>query len=64
MIVVVGIVRDMRTPTNYCLVNLAMADLLVLVICQTSALLEFYSEDRWFLGDVMCKFLGIMMDLR
>lgn len=56
VIIVVAKVRDMRTPTNYCLVNLSVADLLVLTICQTSAMLEFYAEDRWLLGEFLCKY--------
>lgn len=56
VIFVVIRVREMRTSINYCFVNLSVADLLVLLICQPSAMVEFYGEDRWFLGDVMCKY--------
>ena len=55
VIVVVTCVRDMRTPTNLCLMNLSVADLLVLLICQPSSLLEFYAQEKWMLGDFMCK---------
>lgn len=55
VILVVIKVRDMRTTTNYFLVNLSVADLLVLLICQPSAMLEFYSKDRWIIGSAMCK---------
>lgn len=55
VIVVVTTVRDMRTPMNWYLVNLSMADLLVLMVCQPAALTEFFARDRWFLGKIMCK---------
>lgn len=55
VIIVVIRVRDMRTTTNYFLVNLSVADLLVLLICQPSALLEFYAKDRWYIGETLCE---------
>nr|KAG5692274.1 hypothetical protein BaRGS_007182 [Batillaria attramentaria] len=45
VILVVTLVRDMKTATNLCLMNLSIADLLVLLICQPSALTEFYAEE-------------------
>ncbi|XP_071516608.1 neuropeptide SIFamide receptor-like [Panulirus ornatus] len=44
----------MRTPTNYFIVNLAMADVLVIVFCLPATLLAniYYP---WMLGWVMCK---------
>ncbi|KAL8562760.1 hypothetical protein ACOMHN_022635 [Nucella lapillus] len=54
VIVVVTCVRDMRTATNLCLMNLSLADLLVLLICQPSALIEFYAQEKWMLGEFMC----------
>lgn len=56
VILVVLRIRDMRTSTNYYLTNLGIADLLVILICQPSAMLEFYSKDRWLIGEVMCKY--------
>ncbi|CAG5134632.1 unnamed protein product, partial [Candidula unifasciata] len=50
VIVVVAKVKDMRTSINLYLVNLSVADLLVLLVCQPTALLEFYSKERWYLG--------------
>ena len=55
MIVVIK-VRSMRTPTNVFLLNLSVADILVLLVCQPAGLLEFFGKDRWFLGKFMCKF--------
>ena len=56
VIVVVARVRDMRSSINLYLVNLSVADLLVLLVCQPSALLEFYAKERWYLGQAMCEF--------
>ena len=55
VIAVVYKFREMRTSTNWCLVNLSISDLLVLAICQSSALTEFFAKDRWLLGDILCK---------
>lgn len=48
--------RDMKTSTNIFLVNLSIADLLVLVICTPTALIEVtHHPDRWILGSYLCK---------
>ncbi|ESO97027.1 hypothetical protein LOTGIDRAFT_159778 [Lottia gigantea] len=51
VIIVVVKVKDMRSPMNYYLVSLSVADLLVLLICQPSALAEFYAKSRWYLSE-------------
>ncbi|XP_064617180.1 QRFP-like peptide receptor [Liolophura sinensis] len=50
----------MRVPNNFFFASLSIADLLVLVICQPSALLEFYAKDRWYLGTAMCKLVPFL----
>lgn len=55
VIIIVIKIREMRTPTNLFLLNLSAADVLVLLVCQPAALLEFFGKDRWFLGNFMCK---------
>ncbi|KAK7479291.1 hypothetical protein BaRGS_00029461 [Batillaria attramentaria] len=57
VILVVTLVRDMKTATNLCLMNLSVADLLVLIICQPSALIELYAEEVWMLGAFMCEYI-------
>ncbi|XP_002735540.3 growth hormone secretagogue receptor type 1-like [Saccoglossus kowalevskii] len=47
--------HDMKSSTNYFLVNLSIADLLVLIICMPMALLETYVISPWLLGEAMCK---------
>ncbi|XP_066275381.1 QRFP-like peptide receptor [Branchiostoma lanceolatum] len=45
---------DMRTPTNFFLVNLSIADLLLLVVSMPVALLETWIPAPWMLGRFMC----------
>ena len=57
VMLVISCSRDMRTSTNIFLVNLSIADLLVLVVCTPTALIEVtYHPERWILGFYMCKF--------
>ena len=56
VILVVCKVRAMRNPTNYFLFSLSVADLFVLLVCQPTAMMEFYAMDRWYLGSFMCKY--------
>ncbi|CAL1526019.1 unnamed protein product, partial [Lymnaea stagnalis] len=63
VILVVLCVREMKTATNLCLMNLSVADLLVLLICQPSALLEFVCHEKWLLGDAMCKLTTFLENL-
>lgn len=53
--VVVMRTRDLRSSTNLLLVNLAAADLLVLVVSLPTALIELHSRpETWVLGRPMC----------
>ncbi|XP_035671764.1 growth hormone secretagogue receptor type 1-like [Branchiostoma floridae] len=55
--VVVLKVRRMRSPTNYLLLNLSVADLLVLLVCVPAAILETWVVSPWLLGEFMCYFV-------
>lgn len=46
--------KTMRTVTNIFIVNLAVGDLTVILLCLTPTLVVDVSE-TWFLGYVMCK---------
>lgn len=48
--------HSMRTVTNYFIVNLAVADFMVILICLPPTVLWDVTE-TWFLGDVLCKLL-------
>ena len=41
--------------TNYCLVNLSVADLLLILVCLPSAILDLFSQEIWYLGNFLCK---------
>ncbi|CAM1329834.1 Ethr (predicted) [Pycnogonum litorale] len=48
--------KDMRNSTNLFLVNLSFADLLVLVTCVPTVLIEIHSKPEvWIIGEAMCK---------
>ncbi|CAM1329835.1 Ethr (predicted) [Pycnogonum litorale] len=49
--------KDMRNSTNLFLVNLSFADLLVLVTCVPTVLIEIHSKPEvWIIGEAMCKY--------
>lgn len=49
--------KDMRSSTNIFLMNLSVADLMVLLVCTPTALVEVHSKpDTWVLGKEMCKY--------
>lgn len=50
--------RELCTnSTNVFLINLSIADLLVLVVCMPTVMIELHSKPEvWTLGEVMCKF--------
>lgn len=48
--------KDMRNSTNIFLVNLSVADLMVLLVCTPTVLVEVNSRPEvWVLGEEMCK---------
>ncbi|XP_066137570.1 QRFP-like peptide receptor isoform X1 [Euwallacea fornicatus] len=48
--------KDMRNSTNIFLVNLSIADLMVLLVCTPTVLVEVNSRpETWVLGREMCK---------
>lgn len=44
----------MRTVTNYFIVNLSLADVLVTIICLPASLVVDITE-TWFFGHTLCK---------
>ncbi len=46
---------EMKTCTNFFLVNLSVADLLIIIVCMPSAFMDLYTREVWILGPVMCK---------
>lgn len=53
--------KDMRNSTNIFLMNLSLADLLVLLICTPTVLVELNSKpETWVLGEFLCKYHRII----
>ena len=46
---------DMRTTTNFFLVNLSVADLLVLLVCMPPSFVDLYTKEVWVFGAALCK---------
>lgn len=50
--------KDMRNSTNIFLMNLSIADLMVLLVCTPTVLVEVNSAPLiWVLGEEMCEYL-------
>lgn len=50
--------KDMRNSTNIFLVNLSIADLMVLLVCTPTVLVEVNSKpETWVLGKELCKYI-------
>lgn len=56
VIFVISCCRRMKTAVNMYLVNLCVADLLVIMICMPTALAELFTRDVWYFGAFMCKY--------
>ena len=64
VLVVVWRNKTMHSSTNMYLVNLGVADLLVIVVCMPAGLLEFFSDEVWYLGAAMCKCTCVLLLLK
>jgi hypothetical protein len=47
--------KSLQHNTNYCLVNLSVADLLLIIVCMPSAIMDLFSKEVWYFGYFMCK---------
>lgn len=49
--------KYLRNSTNLFIINLSVADLLVLIVCMPTVLIELHSRpETWLLGEPMCKY--------
>jgi hypothetical protein len=49
--------KDMRNSTNIFLMNLSIADLMVLLVCTPTVLVEVNTKpETWVLGEEMCEY--------
>lgn len=49
--------KSLQHNTNYCLVNLSIADLLLIVVCMPSAIVDLYAKEVWYFGYLLCKII-------
>lgn len=59
VVVVITLSRSMKTTVNKYLLNLCVADLLVIIICMPTALTDIYTTEVWYFGEFMCKYIYI-----
>lgn len=55
VISVVYLNKNMKNSVNMYLLNLCVADILVLTICMPTALADIYTRTAWYFGEEMCK---------
>ena len=55
VIMVVCLSPTMKTSVNMWVINLCVADILVLLVCMPTALAEIYTKEAWYFGPFMCK---------
>jgi hypocretin (orexin) receptor 2 len=61
--VVVWRSQQMHTVTNCFIVNLSLADLMVILVCLPPSVIEDVAE-TWFAGSIMCKLVKyVQVDL-
>ena len=50
--------KELRSSTNFFLLNLSLADILVLGVCMPPVIVEINNEPEvWLLGKFMCKYV-------
>jgi hypothetical protein len=47
--------RKMKTTVNKYLLNLCIADVMVILICMPTALADIFTKEVWYFGEFMCK---------
>ena len=47
--------KSLQHNTNYCLVNLSVADLLLIIVCMPSAIVDLFAKEVWYFGYILCK---------
>ena len=49
--------KSLQHNTNYCLVNLSVADLLLITVCMPSAIVDLFAKEVWYFGYLLCKII-------
>jgi hypothetical protein len=49
--------RSHQHNTHKCLVNLSIADLLLICVCMPSAIVDLFAKEVWYFGHFLCKIM-------
>lgn len=55
--------RHLRNSTNYSIMNLSIADLLITVFCIPIVTVDLYITDEWIFGQASCKLVSFAQNL-
>ncbi|XP_060559278.1 neuromedin-U receptor 2-like [Ruditapes philippinarum] len=55
VIIVITFSHSMKTTVNMYLMNLCVADILVIIVCMPTALADIFTKEVWYFGEAMCK---------
>ncbi|KAH3735295.1 hypothetical protein DPMN_041760 [Dreissena polymorpha] len=56
VVVVISCNRRMKTTVNMYLINLCIADMLVILVCMPTALVDIFTKEVWYFGGTMCTY--------
>ena len=54
--IVITFSHSMKTTVNMYLMNLCVADILVIIVCMPTALADIFTKEVWYFGETMCKY--------
>jgi hypothetical protein len=57
LVIIIAILNRSNSSTHKCLVNLSIADLLLIVVCMPSAIVDLFSKEIWYFGYFLCKII-------
>ncbi|KAL4229344.1 hypothetical protein ACF0H5_012383 [Mactra antiquata] len=60
VIFVVCLNRNMKTSVNIYLINLCIADILVLAVCMPTVVVDIYAREVWYFGSAMCSIVPFL----
>ncbi|XP_052238375.1 thyrotropin-releasing hormone receptor-like [Dreissena polymorpha] len=60
VVVVISCSRRMKTTVNKYLVNLCIADMLVILVCMPTALVDIFTKEVWVFDEFMCMLVPFL----
>ena len=52
--------KSFHNHTKICLVNLSVADLLLIIVCMPSAIVDLFAKEVWYFGPFLCKVIPML----